>query len=352
MRIQLDLISKWGPEWMKDIIVRLILGHVLLNSTYRHILMMKSAQINKYGSSEVIEINQSTPEPSVSLGKVLVDIKAAGVNPVDWKISEGHMQQLVSLQFPSTLGVDFSGVIKQIGEGISPSDFKQGDEVYGQAGVINGGSGAFAEMALANTESIANKPKRLSHAEAAGLPLVGVSAWQALVENIGLSKGQKILIHGGAGGIGSIAIQLAKYLGADVATTVSINDKQFVQELGADQVIDYKTQTFEDLLHDYDAVFDTVGDETYRRSFKVIKKGGVIVSMLDQPDSELMNQYGVKAIFQFTQADRERLTKLAQWVDENNIRVNVEKTFLLDEAGDALDYQKDVHPRGKVVLAM
>jgi NADPH:quinone reductase-like Zn-dependent oxidoreductase len=313
---------------------------------------MKSVQINKYGSSEVIEINQSTSEPTISSGKVLVTIKAAGVNPADWKIREGGLQQLVSLQFPSTLGIDFSGVIKQVGEGVSPSDFKQGDEVYGQAGVINGGSGAFAEMALANTESIANKPKRLSHAEAAGLPLVGVSAWQALVENIGLSKGQKILIHGGAGGIGSIAIQLAKYLGADVATTVSINDKQFVQELGADQVIDYKTQTFEDLLHDYDAVFDTVGDETYRRSFKVIKKGGVIVSMLDQPDSELMNQYGVKAIFQFTQADRERLTKLAQWVDENNIRVNVEKTFSLDEAGDALDYQKDVHPRGKVVLAM
>jgi alcohol dehydrogenase len=313
---------------------------------------MKSAQINKYGSSEVIEINQSTSEPTVSSGKVLVIIKAAGVNPVDWKIREGLMQQMISLQFPSTLGMDFSGVIKQVGEGISHSDFKQGDEVYGQAGVISGGSGAFAEMALANTESIAHKPKSLSHPEAAALPLVGVSAWQALVENIGLSKGQKILIHGGAGGIGSIAIQLAKYLGADVATTVSRNDKQFVQELGADQVIDYKTQTFEDLLHDYDAVFDTVGDETYRRSFKVIKKGGVIVSMLDQPDSELMNQYGVKAIFQFTQADRERLTKLTRWVDENNIRVNVEKTFSLDEAGDALDYQKDVHPRGKVVLAM
>jgi alcohol dehydrogenase len=205
---------------------------------------------------------------------------------------------------------------------------------------------------LANTESIANKPKRLSHVEAAALPLVGVSAWKALVENIGLSKDQKILIHGGAGGIGSIAIQLAKYLGATVATTISTNDKQFVQELGADQVIDYKTQNFEDILHDYDAVFDTVGGETYRRSFKVLKKGGVIVSMLEQPNSELMNQYGVKAIFQFTQADRERLTKLAQWVDQNNIRVNVEKTFSLDEAGKALDYQKDVHPRGKVVLAM
>jgi alcohol dehydrogenase len=313
---------------------------------------MKSAQINQYGGSEVIEINQSTSEPIVSSGKVLVTIKAAGVNPADWKIREGGLQQLISLQFPSTLGMDFSGVIKQVGEGVIPSEFKQGDEVYGQAGVVNGGSGAFAEMALTNKESIAHKPKRLSHPESAALPSVGVSAWWALVDDIGLSNGQKILIHGGAGGIGSIAIQLAKNLGAYVATTVSTNDKQFVQELGADIVIDYKTQTFEDLVHEYDAVFDTVGGETYRRSFKVVKKGGIIVSMLEQPDSELMNQYDVKAIFRFTQATRERLTKLAQLADQNNIRVNVEKKFSLEKAGDALDYQKDVHPRGKVVLAM
>jgi alcohol dehydrogenase len=314
---------------------------------------MKSAQIKKYGNSEVIEINQSTSEPTVSSGKVLVIVKAAGVNPVDWKIREGAFQQMIPLQFPSTLGIDFSGVIKQVGEGVSPSEFKQGDEVYGQAGVVSGGSGAFAEMALANTESIAYKPKRLTHAEAAALPLVGVSAWRALTENIGLSKGQRILIHGGAGGIGSIAIQLAKNLGAHVATTVSANDKEFVQGLGADQIIDYKSQNFEDLLHDYDAVFDTVGGETYKRSFKVLKKGsGVIVSMLEQPNSELMDQYDIKAIFQFTQADRVRLTKLAQWVDQNNVRVNVERTFSLDEAGKALDYQKDVHPRGKVVLAV
>ena len=126
----------------------------------------------------------------------------------------------------------------------------------------------------------------------------------------------------------------------------------FVQELGADQVIDYKSQNFEYLLHDYDSVFDTVGGETYKMSFKVLKKGGIIISMLEQPNSELMNQYNVKAIFQFTQADRERLTKLAQWVDQNNIKINVDRTFSLDEAGKALDYQKDVHPRGKVVLAM
>jgi len=314
---------------------------------------MKSAQINEYGGSEIIKINQSTPEPTVSSGKVLVTIKAAGVNPADWKIRDGGFQQLVSLQFPSTLGMDFSGVIKQVGEGVSSSDFEQGDEVYGQAGVVNGGSGAFAEMALAKMENIARKPKRLSHNEAAALPLVGIAAWWVLKDDIGLSKGQKILIHGGAGGIGSIAIQLAKNLGAYVATTVSTNDKQFVQDLGADEVIDYKNQTFEDLLHDYDVVFDTVGGETYRRSFKVLKKGGIIVSMLEQPDSGLMNQYGIKAVFRFAQANRERLTKLAQWIDENNnVRINVEKKFSLDQAGDALDYQKDVHPRGKVVLTI
>ena len=141
-------------------------------------------------------------------------------------------------------------------------------------------------------------------------------------------------------------------LDAYVATTVNTNDKQFVQELGANQVIDYTAQDFEDILHDYDAVFDTIGGKTYRRSFKVLKKGGIIVSMLEQPNSELMNQYGVEAIFIFTQVNRERLTKLAQWVDQNNIRVNVEKTFSLDEAGKTLDYQKNVHPRGKIVLVV
>ena len=313
---------------------------------------MKAAQINKYGGSEVIEINQKTAEPAVSAGKAFVDVKAAGVNPADWKIREGGLQQLISLQFPSTLGMDFSGVIQQIEEGVSPSEFKQGDEVYGQAGVLNGGSGAFAESALARIENISYKPKKLSHVEAAALPLVGVSAWWALTEDIGLSNGQTILIHGGAGGIGSISIQLAKYLGAEVATTVSTNDKQFVQELGADVIIDYKSQNFEDLLNDYDAVFDTVGGETYRRSFKVLKKGGIIVSMLEQPNTDLMYKQGAKAIFRFAQANRERLTKVAKWVDQNSIKINIDRTFPLDETADALDYQKDVHPRGKVVLVI
>jgi alcohol dehydrogenase len=317
---------------------------------------MKSAQIKSYGNSEVVEINPNAPslnDPSEAM--VLVTIKAAGVNPSDWKLREGFFKQMVPLQFPATLGMDFSGVIEKVGEGVA-SDLKQGDEVYGQAGVLAGGSGAFAEMALAKSDKIVHKPKILTHEQAAGLPLVGVSAWQALVETMELGKGKKILIHGGAGGIGSIAIQLAKHLGAYVATTVSTNDIQFVkEELGADEAIDYKTQTFEDVLpHDFDAVFDTVGGETYTRSFKVLKRSGssIIVSMLEQPNQELMDQFGVKAVFLFSQANRERLTKLAEWVDQNNIRVNVERTFPLEEAGRALDYQRDVHPRGKVVLAI
>src|SRR5215217_3719041 len=303
--------------------------------------LMKAAQIKSYGDSEVVEINPNAPslnDPSEAM--VLVTVKAAGVNPSDWKLREGFFKQMAPLQLPATLGSDFSGVIEKVGERVSSStsvsDLKLGDEVYGHAGAFAGGSGAFAEMALAKADTIAHKPRTLDHEQAAGLPLVGVSAWQALVETMGLTKGQKILIHGGAGGIGSIAIQLAKHLGAYEA-------------------IDYKTQTFEDVLaHDFDAVFDTVGGETYTRSFKVLKRdgGGIIVSMLEQPVQELMDQFGVKAVFVFSQGNRERLTKLAEWVDQNNIRVNVERTFPLDEARTALDYQRDIHPRGKIVLAM
>jgi alcohol dehydrogenase len=315
---------------------------------------MKSAQIKGYGStSDVIEIDQNTPAPNdPSEGKVLVKVKAAGVNPTDWKISEGYMQQIMPLEFPATLGWDFSGIVEKAGAGVS--DIKQDGEAYGRASVVFGGSGTFAEMALANADNIAQKPKTLSHEEAAGLPTAGVTAWQALVDTIGLSRGQKILIHGGAGGVGSIAIQLAKYLGAYVATTVSEKDKQFVKGLGADEIIDYKTQSFEDLLsHDYYAVLDTVGGETYSRSFKILKRDtGIIVSTLEQPNQELMEKFGVKAIFVFSQVNRERLTKLAQWVDQNNVRVNVDKMFPLDDAAKALEYQKDGHPRGKVVLAI
>ncbi len=309
---------------------------------------MKAAQINKYGGSQVVEINENAPEPTVSQGHLLIEVHAAGVNPIDWKIREGYMRQMVPLKFPATLGGDFSGIVAELGEGVS--GFKKGDEIYGQASIIRDGSGSFAEFASADANTTAHKPKNTSHVEAAALPLTGVSAWQALVDHIGLSRGKKILIHGGAGGIGSIAIQLARHLGAYVTSTAGAKDVQYVKELGADEVIDYKNQSFEDILHSYDAVYDTVGGETYVRSFRVLKRGGIIVSMLEQPDPDLMEKYGVNAIGQFTQVNRERLSRLAELVDKRVIKVHVERTFHLEQAGEALEYQQNGHPRGKVVL--
>jgi NADPH:quinone reductase-like Zn-dependent oxidoreductase len=264
------------------------------------------------------------------------------------------MKQNIRLDFPITLGMDFSGIVNETNKSgkNSVSTFESGDEVFGQASVTHGGTGAFAEKAITNNDNIALKPKSLSYKEAAGLPLVGVSAWQALVENMNLSADQKILIHGGAGGIGSIAIQLAKDLNAYVATTANSDDSDFVKAMGADQIIDYKTQTFEDIVKDFDSVYDTVGGETYQRSFRVLKNGGIIVSMLEQPNSNLMEKYGVVAKFQFTQVNYERLTKLADWVDKKDIKINIDKTFPLEDAAAALEYVKNIHPRGKVVLSM
>lgn len=309
---------------------------------------MKTAQINKYGGKEAVEINNTVSKPQAEEGKIVVEIYATGVNPIDWKIRQGYMAQMMPLQFPAIMGGDFSGVVMEVGGGVS--GLNVGDEVYGQAGVLLGGSGSFAEYASAQAQNVAQKPKNVSHQEAAGLPLAGISALQALLENINLKKGQKILIHGGAGGIGSFAIQLAKYLGAYVYTTVSKEDVAYVKDLGADEVIDYKSQKFEDIAKDCDAVFDTVGGETYTRSFNVLKKGGVIVSMAEQPNTALMEKYGVQAIYQFIQPIREKLEKLGALVEQGAVKVHIDKTFRLDEAAEALSYLETGHSKGKVVL--
>jgi alcohol dehydrogenase len=280
---------------------------------------------------------------------VLVHIAAAGVNPVDWKIREGYLKAAAPLTFPATLGGDFSGRIEKIGKNVH--DFTPGDEVFGSALVLGSGSGAFAEYATVKQTVIARKPKKCSFVEAAVLPLVGVSAVQAL-EEMKLSRGQKILIHGGAGGIGSIAIQIAKHLGATVATTVSGGDKQFVTDLGADFVIEYQTQNFEKILHDFDAVYDTVGGQTYKNSFAVLKKGGVIVSMVEQPDKTLMDEYEVTAVSQFTKITTPRLLQVAQLVDDHVITVHIEKEFSIDDASKALEYQQKNHPKGKIALTL
>ncbi len=309
---------------------------------------MRAAQISKYGGSGVVEVNKNAPKPTVPVGRVLVEVYAAGVNPVDWKIREGYMAKMSPLQFPATLGGDFSGIVEGVGAGVFA--FKKGDEVYGRDGSPVSGSGSFADFISVDAKVTSRKPKNVNHVEAAALPLTGVSALQALTEHMGLSKGRRILIHGGAGGIGTIAIQLAKHLGAYVATTASEKDIQYIKELGADEAVDYKKQSFEDIIHDYDAVYDTVGGETYTRSYRVLKKGGIIVSMLEQPNSDLMKRYVVKAVGQFTQVTSERLTKLTELVEKGVIKVHVDKVFPLEQAREALDYQQQGKARGKVVI--
>ncbi|WP_167848773.1 NADP-dependent oxidoreductase [Methanolobus halotolerans] len=309
-------------------------------------MTVKAVQIKEYGKD--IEINQEVKVPEISSGKVLVKVHAAGVNPVDWKITEGYMSQGKKLNSPMTLGGDFTGTVTDVGEGVT--EYDKGDNVYGSGAVRMGGSGAYAEYLSADAGQISKKPAKANNIEAAALPLVGVSAWDVISNKIDLREGQKILIHGGSGGIGSIAIQVAKYLGAYVATTARKDKADYLKEIGADEIIDYKNERFEDRLHDYDAVFDTVGGDTYKRSFRILKKGGIIVSMLEEPDKELMDKYHVNAMGQFTRINSAILEKLAELFDKGIIKVNVDKVFPLDKAGQALEYQRNNSVKGKVVI--
>jgi NADPH:quinone reductase-like Zn-dependent oxidoreductase len=308
-------------------------------------VFMKAAQVTQFGDNDVIQVSDTLPVPQPQADQVQVQVYAASINPFDIKTIRGKTMQM---QFPYTPGGDFAGIVSTLGEGIA--DIKIGDVVFGSANFANRGSGSFAEFAIANVTSLAHKPQTLDFIHAASLPLVGSSAVQALEEHIGLTSGQKILIQGGAGGIGSIAIQLAKYLGAYVATTVSGDDKEFVKSLGADQVIDYKTEKFEDLLKDFDAVFDTVGGETMDRSFLVLKKGGILVSMADKPNEDLANKYEVTAIGQYTQTNTAHLTLVAELVDKGAIKPQVDKIFPLEQVKEAIAYMEKESSKGKVVL--
>ena len=350
-------------------------------------------QIRKYGGNEVLEVSD-IPKSKPGKNQVLVAVHAASVNPFDLAVRSGGMRSVSSLQLPFTLGGDFAGVVSETGEDVV--DFKIGDEVYGSAIVFGSGSGAFAQEVSVNIANCALKPKGVNMQEAAALPLVGSSAVQALEEHIKLKNNQKILIHGGAGGIGHIAIQLAKSKGAYVAATVGDKDREFVERLGADEVIDYKlpraksprscslslyeraddsntrkyvfsriqprtdsprysaseykNQKFEDILSDFDAVYDTVGGDVTERSFRVLKKGGILVSMKGQPDEKLAQKYQVFAIGQFTKINAEHLKRLSELVDADVVKVHVDKIFTLDAIKDAFEYQEIGHPQGKVVV--
>ena len=309
---------------------------------------MKALQMKQYGGQEVLDLNLNVSKPTPATGQVLIEAHAASVNPIDWKVRAGYLKEMVPLTLPKTLGGDVAGIVTEVGESVS--GLKVGDRVYGYPSLLAGGSGSFAEFVAAPITVVAPAPNKLTVVEAAALPLVGASAVQALEQHIKLQRGQKILIHGGAGGIGSLAIQIAKAIGAWVATTASGDDRAYLQGLGADQVIDYKKEAFDERLKDFDAVFDTVGGETTQKSFKVLKQGAVIVSMLGQPDSALAQRHGVTAIGQLTNVTTDILRRLANLVDAGRINTRVAQVFPFEKAKEAFQLVEAGHPRGKVVL--
>lgn len=309
---------------------------------------MQAAQADRYGDSSVIKlINNATlkdPKPN----QVLVENYAVGLNPFDWKLLAGYLKQSMPLTFPTTLGGDFAGKVIAVGNLVE--SVKVGDDVYGSALVLNGGSGALAESVIANESNLSLKPPSLDYASASALPLVGASAIQSLEDHIKLSAGQKILIHGGAGGIGHLAIQIAKYLKAYVITTVKASDISFVKNLGADEILDYQSQAPYESLQDLDAVFDTVGGDVTNKSIGVLKKGGVIVSMAGQPDEALTQAKAVTAISQFTKINTVHLTRLTQLIEAGGVKVNLAKTFPLSEVQAAFHYLQQESHQGKVIV--
>lgn len=310
---------------------------------------MKAAQYKSYGTPEVIEVIDSA-QPQVKDNQVLVEVFAASLNPIDWKVREGYLKEMMPLHFPVTIGGNFSGVVTEVGKNVTK--FKKGDEVYGQSLVLNGGSGSVAEFTASNEGNTALKPSNIDHPHAAALPLVGVSALQALEQHIRLQSGQKILITGGAGGIGSLAIQLAKSIGAYVASTATEDGIEYAAKMGADEVVDYKNEKVEEKLHEYDAIFDTVGGDSATTAMKILKKGGIIVSMVGQPDPKLAQELGVTSFGQNTDTSTKNLERIIELVEKEIIKVEIDKTFPIEKTKEAFVYAETGHPRGKVVITL
>jgi len=307
---------------------------------------MKAAQLSSYGGKDALVVNIDVDKPVINENQVLVEVYSASANPFDYKLREGYLKDYVPLQFPATLGGDIAGKVVEVGASVNKIVI--GDEVYGQANAV--GKGSFAEYAAVNADQLAKKPRSIDFNQAAALPLAAISAYQAIIETIKLTSGQKILIQGGAGGIGSFAIQFAKNVGAYIATTANKNDEANLKALRADLVIDYEKEDFTNLINEYDAVFDTVGGEVNQKSYQVLKEGGYLVSMVDQPNEDLVNKYKIKYTSLQTKVTTEKLDYLSNLINQNKINISIAKVFPLDEAPEALEYLKVSHPKGKVVI--
>jgi NADPH:quinone reductase-like Zn-dependent oxidoreductase len=307
---------------------------------------MKAIRIHHFGGPEVLR-TESIDRPLPKAGEVLVRMGGAGINPVDMKIREGSFPKIKQDQLPIILGRDICGVIE---EGASDqSELRVGTEVFA---LLDWSLGGYAEYVALSSSLCSRKPAKLDAVESASVPLASLTAWQGLFDHGGLTKGQTVLIHAGSGGVGHFAIQLAKERGARVVTTASADNLDFVFRLGADVAIDYKRQKFEEVAKDIDVVFDLIGGDTRERSWKVLKRGGILVSTLGQPDAGRAAQYGVRASGYMTQPNPSQLNEIRDLIDAGKVAPAVTKSFLLDDAADAHRYLEKQHPRGKLVLSI
>lgn len=330
---------------------------------------MKAFALKRYGKKRALELEDMS-SPDLRDDEALVQVHAAGVNLLDSKIRDGQFKLILPYRLPIILGHDVAGKVVAVGPRVR--QFKPGDEVYARADDFR--IGTFAELVPVKEASLAIKPEGLTMEEAASIPLVALTAWQALVEKADLKKGQKVFIQAGSGGVGAFAIQLAKHLGATVATTTSASNAALVKSLGADVVIDYKTQDFEDHLRDYDVVLNSQDGKTLDKSLRVLKKGGKLISISGPPDPEFGKEIGapwyVKLVVQllssatrrkarsrgisysflFMRANGSQLRDIARLVDAGVIRPVMDRVFPFQSTNDALAYVEAGHAKGKVVV--
>jgi len=304
---------------------------------------MKAVRIHSYGGPEVLKY-EDAPRPVPTDDDVLIKVIAAGVNPVDWKIRQGYMEGMITL--PLIPGWDVAGVIEEKGQKVTGLEI--GDSVYTRPSIFR--NGAYAEYIAVKASEVAFKPETIDYIQAAAVPLAGLTAWQSLFDLAHLQAGQKILIHAAAGGVGHFAVQFANWAGAHVIGTASADNHEFLKSIGAHETIDYTTTAFEDAVHDADVVLETMGGEVWQRSWKSLKKGGIMVSTLRGPEAGGMDALNKLCAHVFVQPDAAQLDEIAVLIDSGHVRAEVDEVFPLHEADKAHRSNEAGHTRGKIVL--
>jgi NADPH:quinone reductase-like Zn-dependent oxidoreductase len=309
---------------------------------------MKAVRIHEFGGPDIL-VYEDAPKPEPQAGEVLLKVAAAGINPIDWKVAEGMMEKMTKHHLPLVPGWDVAGTVEALGSGVT--SFAVGDAVFAMAD--NQRDGAYTEYVALPADILCPKPSAVDFTAAASIPLAGTTAWQALTEQANLQSGQTILIHGAGGSVGAFAVQFAKVKGAKVIATATGDDIEYVRGLGADVLVDYKTEKFEDAAKGVDAVLDTIGGDTQARSWATLRDGGILVTTVGAaavpPEAA---HRGVQGKAFGAHPDAANLAEIARLVDAGQVKTRVGATFPLSEAKQAQEQAKSGHTRGKIVLTV